>query len=318
MQSCPKSRNLRNIETYTKPPFFSIIIPVYNSSSTLKRCVDSVLNQDFCDFEVICIDDGSSDNCFDMLKTYESKDSRLRCLSQHNQGPASVRNRGMREAKGSWLLFVDSDDYLCNEKCFGTLHHAICACPDCEMVCFSGTVATKEGTFPDAGRKRVYDSGCQCMEDNCLKSRGVVFGSVFVQCYRKSVIDGAGIRFDDQLWYAEDRLFVCSCFLCAGTTIMLPDVLYCYVVNDNSLMNDENRKKRLNADQRKAVKQIEKRMEGKGKDLPRLRKYIHGLYVKSIDDLKRNEIDWRFVFRNASTLKLKIKDVLLFLGVNKY
>lgn len=300
------------------PPFFSVIIPVYNSSSTLKHCVESVLNQDYGDFEVICIDDGSSDNSYELLKEYAGRDLRMRCFSQQNMGPSAVRNRGIHEAKGSWLLFVDSDDYLCDEKSLDILHNTICTYPECELVCFSGAVDTTEGIFPDAVQDCIYESGCLCLEDNCLKSRGVVFGSIFVQCYKKSLVDTMRLRFDEQIWYAEDRLFVCSYYLRAGMTVVLPDVLYCYVVNENSLMHDDSKRKRLDADQRYAVKMIESRALEEGTNLPNLRKYLHGLYVKSIDGMSRKEIDWRFVFRNASTWRLKIKDVLLFMGLYKY
>lgn len=300
------------------PPFFSVIIPVYNSSSTLKHCVESVLSQDYGDFEVICIDDGSSDNSYELLKEYAGRDLRMRCFSQQNMGPSAVRNRGIHEAKGSWLLFVDSDDYLCDEKSLDILHNTICAYPDCELVCFSGAVSTSEGFFPDAGQKKVFETGSLCLEQKCLVPKGIVFGSVFVQCYKKAVIDAMGLRFDEKIWYAEDRLFVCSYFLSAGMTVVLPDVLYCYVVNDNSLMHDASKRKRLDADQRYAVKMIESLAMEEGANLPNLRKYLHGLYVKSIDGLSRKEIDWRFVFRNASTWRLKIKDVLSFMGLYKY
>ncbi len=298
--------------------FFSIIVPVYNSSSTIKRCIDSLLDQEFDDYEVICIDDGSTDDSYELLKSFAACDSRIQCYTQQNRGPAAVRNRGIDEAEGEWILFVDSDDYLCDVKSLGILNQAITNHHDCELVCFSGAVATTEGIFLDAGQEKVFESGRLCLEQNCVVPKGVVFGSVFVQCYKKSVIDAMDLRFDEKIWYAEDRLFVCSYYLRAGMTVVLPDVLYCYVVNGNSLMHDASKRKRLDADQRYAVKMIESLAMEEGANLPNLRKYLHGLYVKSIDGLSRKEIDWRFVFRNASTLKLIIKDVLLFLGAKIY
>lgn len=277
-----------------------------------------MLDQEFDDYEVICIDDGSTDDSYELLKSFAACDSRIQCYTQQNRGPAAVRNRGIDEAEGEWILFVDSDDYLCDVKSLGILNQAITNHHDCELVCFSGAVATTEGIFPDAGQEKVFESGRLCLEQNCVVPKGVVFGSVFVQCYKKSVIDAMDLRFDEKIWYAEDRLFVCSCYLRAGMTVVLPDVLYCYVVNGNSLMHDASKRKRLDADQRYAVKMIESLAMEEGANLPNLRKYLHGLYVKSIDGLSRKEIDWRFVFRNASTLKLIIKDVLLFLGAKIY
>lgn len=298
--------------------FFSIIVPVYNASSTLRRCLDSILQQSFGDYEVICIDDGSTDLSLPILQEYVSADSRVKLISQKNSGPSRARNKGLNEAKGQYVMFVDSDDYLCDDKAFSTLHNAIVSEEGCELVCFSGKVMASGNEYVDVLKRKSYENGWQCMEDLFLQRKGIVFGSIFVQCFKKSVIDALHLRFDDEICYAEDRLFVCSYYLRAKKTLVLPDVLYSYVVNEGSLMRDENRRKRLDADQRKAVVQIEEQMKESRQNLPHLRKYIHGLYLQSADGLGRNEIDWRFVFRNASTMKLKIKDILLFLGVNKY
>jgi len=91
-------------------PKISIIIPAYNSAETIRRTVDSVLAQTFQDFELIVIDDGSKDNTCEVLQSY--KDKRLRIYHQKNQGPALTRNRGIELARGEYLMFIDSDDYI--------------------------------------------------------------------------------------------------------------------------------------------------------------------------------------------------------------
>ena len=90
---------------------FSIIVPVYKTEKYLKQCVDSVLNQSFTDFELILIDDGSPDNCGKICDSYAVKDKRVRTVHKLNSGVADTRNIGMREAKGEFLCFLDSDDY---------------------------------------------------------------------------------------------------------------------------------------------------------------------------------------------------------------
>lgn len=90
----------------------SVIIPVYNTVSYLKECLDSVLGQSFNDFEIICINDGSSDNSLELLESYQSRDDRIRIFTQENQGPAVARNLGIRESKGDYIIFLDSDDYF--------------------------------------------------------------------------------------------------------------------------------------------------------------------------------------------------------------
>lgn len=95
-------------------PHISVIIPVYNAEATLKKCVDSVLMQPFADFEVILVDDGSKDGSLQICEEYARRDSRVTVIHKENGGVSSARNRGLEIAKGTWVTFVDSDDYLGN------------------------------------------------------------------------------------------------------------------------------------------------------------------------------------------------------------
>ena len=92
---------------------FSILIPVYNQAGKMDRCMDTILNQSYRNFEVICVDDGSTDDSYTMLKEYERKDPRVRVVKlPENSSLVGARYAGMQEAKGDYVLFVDSDDYL--------------------------------------------------------------------------------------------------------------------------------------------------------------------------------------------------------------
>ena len=90
----------------------SVIIPVYNTQKYLRECIDSILNQNFKDIEIICINDGSTDNSQDILDEYHKKDIRFKVFTQKNQGLAKSRNVGLNHAKGEYVIFLDSDDYL--------------------------------------------------------------------------------------------------------------------------------------------------------------------------------------------------------------
>lgn len=90
----------------------SIIVPVYNTELHLRRCIDSILSQTYKDFEIILIDDGSSDNSLEICREYEAKDSRVHVFSQENQGVSKTRNRGITLACGEYIQFMDSDDYI--------------------------------------------------------------------------------------------------------------------------------------------------------------------------------------------------------------
>lgn len=92
----------------------SVIIPVYNSEEYIERCIQSILNQTYEDFEAIFVDDGSTDSSFEILKRYEKIDSRIMAIHQENSGPGIARNTGMKKASGEYIIFVDSDDVIDN------------------------------------------------------------------------------------------------------------------------------------------------------------------------------------------------------------
>lgn len=90
----------------------SIIVPVYNVEKYLHKCLDSILAQTFKEFEVILVDDGSSDNSGKICDEYAKKDSRVKVFHKENAGVSSARNLGLKEASGEWIVFIDSDDYI--------------------------------------------------------------------------------------------------------------------------------------------------------------------------------------------------------------
>ena len=98
---------LNEYETY-----ISIIIPVYNVEKYLRECLDSLLNQTFQDFEIICVDDGSTDKSLEILQEYKRKDDRFVILQQRHSGAGSARNNGIRLAEGKYIQFLDADDYF--------------------------------------------------------------------------------------------------------------------------------------------------------------------------------------------------------------
>lgn len=91
---------------------YSFIVPVYNTEKYLKRCLDSLVGQTFKDFEIIIVNDGSTDNSKNIISEYEEKYNNIKVINQKNQGLSMARNNGVKEAKGTYLIFVDSDDYV--------------------------------------------------------------------------------------------------------------------------------------------------------------------------------------------------------------
>ena len=90
----------------------SVIVPVYNVEKYLKRCLDSIINQTYDKLEIICVNDGSTDNSLEILKGYKVKDSRIKIITQENQGLSEARNAGLKIASGEYISFIDSDDWI--------------------------------------------------------------------------------------------------------------------------------------------------------------------------------------------------------------
>lgn len=97
-----------------KKPFFSVVIPVYNKSKYIERTINSVLNQTFKEFELILVDDGSTDNSLDIIKSFN--DDRIVLIEQENGGPSKARNTGIKSAKGKFITFLDADDEWVSTK----------------------------------------------------------------------------------------------------------------------------------------------------------------------------------------------------------
>lgn len=93
----------------------SVIIPVYNAEKYLAETLDSVLNQTFTDFEVIAVNDGSTDNSLNILNEYGNKDSRIKIFSNSNSGVSTARNTGIEKASGEYICFIDADDLIASE-----------------------------------------------------------------------------------------------------------------------------------------------------------------------------------------------------------
>lgn len=131
----------------------SVIIPVFNGERTLKRCVESILAQSLSDFELLLIDDGSTDNSGTICEEYVKADKRVRYIKKENGGPASVRNLGIREAKGDYIAFADSDDYMDTEA-FSFMHQKALETNSDMVIC---------GCFIELG-KAVQKNFCEEME----------------------------------------------------------------------------------------------------------------------------------------------------------
>ena len=93
-------------------PTVSIIVPIYNAEKHLARCIDSILNQEYTDFELLLVNDGSTDSCGSICDSYAEQDSRIRVIHKENTGVSDSRNQAIDQARGTYLQFLDSDDWI--------------------------------------------------------------------------------------------------------------------------------------------------------------------------------------------------------------
>jgi glycosyltransferase involved in cell wall biosynthesis len=220
---------------------FSIIIPVYNVAEFLQECLNSVITQTFQDWEAVCVNDGSTDDSCVILKEFAAKDPRFTIISKNNGGLSSARNTGLDAAKGDYILFLDSDDWL-EDNALELLAEKLC---DEDMLCFSGRrYFEEEGrfNFPDRLNERRYLSGMDYYSDNALERRDFAFVCVVLRLYKRSFLLENGLRFKEGI-YHEDNLFTPqACFYAKGVNV-IDTCLYNYRIRANSIMTTFNLKR---------------------------------------------------------------------------
>ena len=220
---------------------FSIIIPVYNVEKFLRECLDSVLYQTCTDWEAICVNDGSTDGSDAILNEYSAKDMRFNVINKVNGGLSSARNIGFDAAKGDYVLFLDSDDWLETNAL-----EVLAANMDNEdMLCFSGRrffEADKSFQPSDQLQERHYPSGMEYYNDNALQRRDFAFVCVVLRAYRRMFLLENRLSFKEGI-YHEDNLFTpLTCYYAHGVRT-INECLYNYRVRESSITTTENPKR---------------------------------------------------------------------------
>lgn len=190
-------------------PLVSIIIPVYNVEKYLAKCIDSVLAQNFVDWELLLINDGSTDSSSCICDEYAVKDTRIKVFHQVNKGVSTARNIGIDNAKGEYITFIDSDDYidpnyLLNFEIDGGVNNfdlisqgAMLIFPDKKKNHIIKYNQTKELNLSDFYSESVI---------NCL------IYTPWSKLYKTDIIKDNKIHFDETICYGEDRIFVTEYF----------------------------------------------------------------------------------------------------------
>ena len=188
----------------------SVIIPVYNAERYLPTCIESLLVQTMPDFELLLINDGSTDNSKAVCDRYAAQDARIRVFDSPNRGVSAARNLGLDQARGEFVVFVDSDDWVVPEHLQQFAESGIGE----DGIAFTNLFEERPGRRKTP-RTRIYTmSDCRVMSghNDCmpviadlLRHRG--FGWTWNKMFSRATIERLGLRFDETLSYAEDEVF---------------------------------------------------------------------------------------------------------------
>ncbi len=220
----------------TANPMITMIIPVYNAERTIARCIDSVLKQEYTNFELLIVDDGSTDNSGAICDSYEEKDSRIRVIHQENSGVSASRNLALSLARGTYVQFLDSDDWI-TPNAMRLLSNAALTF-HCDMVIsdfyrVSGKRVSHKGNIDEEGLLTTEEFAAYMLENPADFYYGVLWNKL----YRREIIETYQLKMDPAISWCEDFMFNLEYIRHAKTFYVLPVPLYYYVNTKGSLAN---------------------------------------------------------------------------------
>lgn len=207
----------------------SVILPVYNRSKQLRRCIESILNQTYPSIELIIVDDGSNDGSEKICDEYDKKYENVKVVHKSNGGVSSARNVGLENASGSYIGFVDSDDFI-EAEMYRTLISAI-----------GNSDLVMCGYYKNGNACSGVSSKCTVGKEEAISSvigNGKFKGFLWNKLFRKSIIVENKLSFSPDIYVCEDLLFCVQYIDKINNALLLPEVLYHYEDNvDGSLSN---------------------------------------------------------------------------------
>jgi len=226
-------------------PFFSIIIPVYNAEKHIQACLDSLRYQTFSNYEVICINDGSTDKSEEIIKSFQKTDNRIRLICTGNKGVSHARNIGIKEAIGKYILLLDADDHFDKDTC-KIVCESLIANNEPDMLVFGGKPFLPDGRRPDEWFYKVLTTPDLYFEkvstDDIFSKK---YLSVFCwRCaYKKEYVVSKQLSFMEGRKYGEDAIFMISALHNADGVVVISDKLYHYRTDSEGSAMTEIKKK---------------------------------------------------------------------------
>lgn len=217
-------------------PEVSIIVPVYNAEKYLERCIESILGQEFREFELLLIDDGSTDGSGQICDRAAGKDPRVVVIHKENSGVSDARNTGISRARGTYLQFVDSDDWLTRDAT--KLMVRMAEANGCDMVITDfyrvvGERVSHKGDIEEDGVLSREEFAAFMMENPADFYYGVLWNKL----YRRDLVKTHGLRMDSALSWCEDFMFNLEYIRYAETFCALRTPVYYYVKTRGSLVS---------------------------------------------------------------------------------
>lgn len=200
----------------------SIIIPCHNEERYISECLDSVQGQTLSDIEIVCIDDGSTDRTASILVEYRKKIKNLRIIQQKNQGSGIARNKGIDEAEGEYIAFMDADDFYPSAETLEKVYNK--AKQNNAEICGGSWCTYNNGVYAYEG----FKNGLTFSEDGWIKKVDFpTYGGYLRYIYKKELLKDKHIYFPDYL-RAQDPPFLLTAVACAGKVFQMKDVTYTY------------------------------------------------------------------------------------------
>lgn len=217
----------------------SVIVPIYQVEAYLPRCLDSILNQSFADFELILVNDGTKDGCPAIMEAYARKDARIRQIHKENGGLSSARNAGLDIAKGEYIAFVDSDDYIDADLLKDAVEAADRS--GAQQVLFNYRLVDEQGVH-----EPYLPITYEVIDLNALGLAAYFYRywmpyrhgqEAWSKLYRRDVIEKNGLRFAPNVEvFAEDTLFSAMYLMHTRTMVALSKPYVYYLQRGDSLM----------------------------------------------------------------------------------
>lgn len=212
---------------------FSVIVPIYNVEDYLRACVDSVLAQDFRDYEIILVDDGSPDNCGKICDEYAEKYPQIKTIHKENGGLSDARNFGIKEAKGEYLIFLDSDDYWEGTNVLSDLSDILEKDNHPDLILHGYTKINEIEERPYFSNLKIENKGF-IADFGYLVSKGIYFSNAWTKIIKKDILVNNNLFFEKGLLH-EDMPFSFDLASYIRTYSIYNSGFYRYRVRENSI-----------------------------------------------------------------------------------